>query len=151
MRLSPSSSHFPSPTARTLPRCGFSLAVSGRTMPLAVVSSSSIAFTMRRSPRGLRLMRVTSVRVLEPGTLAVRVPKAAGFPRPARLRGEPGARAPGCYLILGWRVRAHPLADLGGAVRDLREAHDRDQVVHLDLAAVDLLEKVDHLVEAAEL
>ena len=43
MRFSPSSSHLPSPTARTLPRCGFSLAVSGRTMPLAVVSSSSIA------------------------------------------------------------------------------------------------------------
>src|SRR4051794_41864035 len=37
----------------TLPFCGFSLAVSGRTIPLAVVSSSSIARTMSRSPRGL--------------------------------------------------------------------------------------------------
>src|SRR5690242_17178289 len=52
MRL-PSSSSLPSPTARTLPFCGFSFAVSGRTMPLAVVSSSSTALTIRRSPRGL--------------------------------------------------------------------------------------------------
>src|ERR1700682_6108074 len=52
MRL-PSSSSFPSPTARTLPFSGFSLAVSGRTMPLAVFCSSSIARTIRRSPRGL--------------------------------------------------------------------------------------------------
>src|SRR5689334_2275848 len=37
----------------TLPFWGFSLAVSGRTRPLAVVSSSSIARTIRRSPRGL--------------------------------------------------------------------------------------------------
>src|SRR5579875_3962806 len=40
----------------TLPFWGFSLAVSGRTIPLAVVSSSSIARTIRRSPRGLRFM-----------------------------------------------------------------------------------------------
>src|SRR5271157_4679084 len=52
MRL-PLSSSLPSPTARTLPFCGFSLAVSGSTRPLAVVSSSSIARTIRRSPRGL--------------------------------------------------------------------------------------------------
>src|SRR4051812_21290032 len=55
MRL-PSSATFPSPTARTLPRCGFSFAVSGRTMPLAVVSSSSTALTISRSPRGLSFM-----------------------------------------------------------------------------------------------
>src|SRR3954466_10307597 len=53
MRFSPSSSKRPSPTARTSPFWGFSLAVSGRTRPLAVVSSSSIARTIRRSPRGL--------------------------------------------------------------------------------------------------
>src|SRR5690242_2817375 len=52
MRL-PSSSSLPSPAARTLPFCGFSLAVSGRTRPLAVVSSSSTARTIKRSPRGL--------------------------------------------------------------------------------------------------
>ena len=52
MRFAPSSSNRPSPTASTSPRCGFSFAVSGRTRPLAVVSSSSIARTIRRSPRG---------------------------------------------------------------------------------------------------
>src|ERR1700710_1774703 len=46
----------PSPTATTLPFCGFSLAVSGRTMPLAVVSSSSTGFTISRSPRGFRFI-----------------------------------------------------------------------------------------------
>src|SRR3954451_2062000 len=49
----PLSSSLPSPTARTLPFWGFSFAVSGRTMPLTVVSSSSTALTIRRSPRGL--------------------------------------------------------------------------------------------------
>jgi hypothetical protein len=52
----PLSSILPSPTARTSPRCGFSLAVSGRTMPEEVFSSSSIARTIRRSPRGLSFM-----------------------------------------------------------------------------------------------
>src|SRR5690242_9730539 len=47
----------PSPTATTLPFCGFSLAVSGRTMPLAVVSSSSIGLTISRSPRGFSFIR----------------------------------------------------------------------------------------------
>ena len=47
----------PSPTATTLPFWGFSLAVSGRTMPLAVVSSSSIAWTISRSPRGFSFIR----------------------------------------------------------------------------------------------
>src|ERR1700744_5663317 len=55
MRL-PASSSLPSPAARTLPFCGFSLAVSGSTSPLAVVCSSSIACTIRRSPRGLSFM-----------------------------------------------------------------------------------------------
>src|SRR5207253_10349512 len=49
----PSSSSLPSPTARTLPFWGFSLAVSGSTMPEDVFSSSSTALTINRSPRGL--------------------------------------------------------------------------------------------------
>src|SRR6476469_2924625 len=57
MRFSPSSSHLPSPTATTVPFWGFSLAVSGRTMPLAVVSSSSIGLTISRSPRGFSFIR----------------------------------------------------------------------------------------------
>ena len=44
--------------SETSPFCGFSLAVSGRTMPLAVVSSSSIARTINRSPRGLSFMYI---------------------------------------------------------------------------------------------
>src|SRR5690349_11353840 len=48
------SSQRPLPTARTLPRCGFSFAVSGSTMPLAVTSSSSRTSTIRRSPKGFR-------------------------------------------------------------------------------------------------
>src|SRR4051812_32621859 len=56
MRLPVSSLSLPSPTAKTLPFCGFSLAVSGRTMPEAVVASSSTALTIRRSPSGLSFM-----------------------------------------------------------------------------------------------
>src|SRR5215204_4639055 len=54
----PLSSSLPSPTASTLPFWGFSLAVSGRTMPDAVVSSSSSALTISRSPSGLSFMRM---------------------------------------------------------------------------------------------
>src|SRR6201992_296738 len=48
----------PGPTARTVPSCGFSLAVSGMTMPEAVVVSASLACTTRRSSRGLMLTLV---------------------------------------------------------------------------------------------
>src|SRR3982751_1141241 len=43
----------PGPTARTVPSCGFSLAVSGITMPDAVVVSASFAWTTMRSSSGL--------------------------------------------------------------------------------------------------
>src|SRR3954447_8388205 len=43
----------PGPTARTGPSCGFSLAVSGITMPDAVVVSASFAWTTMRSSSGL--------------------------------------------------------------------------------------------------
>src|SRR5918992_268628 len=56
MRFSPSSSQRPSPAATTLPFWGFSFAVSGRTMPLAVVSSSSSALTITRSPSGFNFI-----------------------------------------------------------------------------------------------
>src|SRR5690606_27601191 len=49
----PLSSTRPGPTARTVPSCGFSLAVSGITMPDAVVVSASIAWTTMRSSSGL--------------------------------------------------------------------------------------------------
>src|SRR4051812_4185738 len=53
MRAPVASLTLPSPTASTLPFCGFSFAVSGRTIPEAVVASSSTALTIRRSPSGL--------------------------------------------------------------------------------------------------
>src|ERR1700726_4040644 len=89
MRL-PASSSLPSPAARILPFCGFSLAVSGSTRPLAVVSSSSIARTIRRSPRGFSFMLKTSVSRDAPGgstfdppfgTLTARVPAEAQYIR----------------------------------------------------------------------
>src|SRR5215213_230459 len=49
---SPSSSRRPLPTAITLPRWGFSLAVSGITIPDFVVSSRSAGCTTTRSPSG---------------------------------------------------------------------------------------------------
>src|SRR3954469_6553079 len=49
---SPLSRRLPLPTARTLPRLGFSLAVSGRTMPLLVLDSASTRLTRILSPRG---------------------------------------------------------------------------------------------------
>src|SRR5207245_6677000 len=42
------------PTASTIPSCGFSLAVSGMTIPLLVISSRSTGLTTTRSPSGLR-------------------------------------------------------------------------------------------------
>src|ERR1700742_2241714 len=53
IRLSPSSSHRPGPTATTVPSCGFSLAVSGMTRPDAVVVSASLACTRILSSSGL--------------------------------------------------------------------------------------------------
>src|SRR5687768_3771244 len=52
---SPLSRRLPSPTDRTLPRLGFSLAVSGRTMPLLVLDSASTRLTRTLSPRGRSL------------------------------------------------------------------------------------------------
>src|SRR4051795_5377031 len=49
----PLSSIRPGPMARTVPSCGFSLAVSGITMPEAVVCSASLACTRIRSSSGL--------------------------------------------------------------------------------------------------
>src|SRR6185436_643346 len=52
---SPVSRRLPSPTLRTLPRLGFSLAVSGRTMPDLVLDSASTRLTRILSPRGRSL------------------------------------------------------------------------------------------------
>src|SRR3954471_15274392 len=63
----------------TLPFCGFSFAVSGSTMPLAVVSSSSMALTINRSTRGFKFIPeyLRSLFRSLAGTLYVRVPRRA--------------------------------------------------------------------------
>src|SRR5690348_2730904 len=86
VRLPVSSLTLPSPTARTLPFWGFSFAVSERTMPLAVCSSSSIARTINRSPRGLSFIYSTSglgreLPILGLGTLRLRVPVVTDYSR----------------------------------------------------------------------
>src|SRR5690242_1624671 len=57
---SPFSSRRPSPTARILPRLGFSFALSGRTIPLLVLLSASTRFTRILSPSGRSLGIVVS-------------------------------------------------------------------------------------------
>src|ERR687889_1008851 len=49
------------PTATTSAVCGFSLAVSGSTIPEAVVCSRSTIWTSARSPKGLNCMSLTSL------------------------------------------------------------------------------------------
>ena len=46
----------PSPTAMTVPVCGFSLASEARNSPEAVVTSASSCFRMTRSPRGFKFI-----------------------------------------------------------------------------------------------
>src|SRR2546421_12311743 len=90
MRL-PASSSLPSPTARTLPFCGFSLAVSGSTRPLAVVSSTSTARTIRRSPKGFSFMSEKPPL----GNASQNVTRQLGLSRwPSRLRWQSRARVP---------------------------------------------------------
>src|SRR5580765_6469694 len=98
----PSSSRLPGPTARTRPRCGFSLAVSGSTMPLTVCSSSSRTSTIRRSPSGFRFIQLppdllqTAVSVTPSGTLTRRVPEHCTSDDPAPQAGS-GGGGPTCY------------------------------------------------------
>src|SRR5262245_51748264 len=51
----PLSNNLPGPTETTLPRCGFSFAVSGSTIPPAVRSSASWGSTTTRSSSGRKL------------------------------------------------------------------------------------------------
>src|SRR3954470_284616 len=119
VRLPVSSLTFPSPTASTLPRCGFSLAVSGRTIPLAVVSSSSTALTISRSPRGLSFIRRNlreSVAGNAVGTLAPRVP----IRHPATRFGSRNR------LVLRRPAGEEAIGDLLLALDDRREADHGD-------------------------
>lgn len=55
---SPFSLRSPGPIDRTFPFCGFSFAVSGRTIPDAVTSSRSMGSTTKRLPKGLILSAI---------------------------------------------------------------------------------------------
>src|SRR2546423_5286076 len=167
MRL-PSSSTLPVPTARTFPFCGFSLAVSGRTMPLAVVSSCSTARTIRRSPRGLSFMSKNlhlglqlSARGRLPGrvrligTLEGRVPITASIYRRSGAGcpyvGSPARRLPSRASVLCAAEALHRLGHPSRLDEEPREAHDRHRVVHRDRPAIDLFEEVDEFLVAPEL
>src|SRR5436190_20195534 len=81
---SPLSRRLPSPTLSTFPRLGFSLAVSGRTMPLLVLLSASTRLTRILSPNGRnlaivyapskRLLVVSGPLSVEAGPLRIVVP-----------------------------------------------------------------------------
>src|SRR5919201_6234494 len=91
----PLSSMRPGPTARTVPSCGFSLAVSGITRPDAVVVSASFAWTRMRSSSGLIATFVAVVTDIPSwGTgFAYHVPPGGSV--------VAGAGATGKHLILG--------------------------------------------------
>src|SRR5439155_12076344 len=129
MRLAPSSSHLPSPTAKTLPRCGFSLAVSGRTIPLAVVSSSSIGETISRFPRRLSFIEI----------LRKKFPWHS--PSASAKRRWHSSKGSARRLVLVRRLWRHARGDLRRPGHDLREADHGDCVVVADRAAVDLLQE----------
>src|SRR3954454_10689062 len=86
MRLPVSSLSLPSPTANTLPFWGFSFAVSGRTIPEAVVASSSTALTITRSPSGLSFIKRRLQWAREKGALALAIRECQALPTiPRRL------------------------------------------------------------------
>src|SRR3972149_549584 len=97
----PSSRMRPGPTARMLPSWGFSLAVSGRTMPLFVISSRAVGLATTRSPSGLSLVEAVA--------LANVLPSCDGD----------GPSGPGLGRPDAWRAaRSRPTdADLSGADR----------------------------------
>src|SRR3954452_17845195 len=126
MRLPVSSLSLPSPTASTLPLCGFSFAVSGRTIPEAVVVSSSTALTIRRSPSGLsfigRSLRWHAGKKAV-GTRHTRVPKQSRLyrdeqeasPNAVRARRDPPPALRRDQGVLTRRVRGEEAGTSSGA------------------------------------
>src|SRR5262245_20891184 len=68
---SPLSRRLPSPRARILPRLGFSLALSGRTIPLLVFDSASSRLIRILSPRGRSLGIVGLLKKVVTGYLSL--------------------------------------------------------------------------------
>src|SRR5438874_3171610 len=98
----PSSSRAPGPTANTRPRCGFSLAVSGRTIPLTVNSSSSRTSTIKRSPSGCRFMKASLKGLSRNGFCA-------------ELSRGPRTAPPGSDVARALRERGNPVRDCRAA------------------------------------
>ena len=80
-----------------------------------------------------------------------RRPRARGLSRRERRDRRARAGRAGLELVLGAADAAQPVLEVRRVLDDLGEAHDRDRVLEPDLAAVDLLEEVHHLLGAAEL
>src|SRR3712207_3244090 len=92
---SPTLTSSPSPTATTFAVWGFSLAVSGSTIPEGVVSSRSTIWTSARSPRGLNFISLPP--------LILDFPQLSNTPRDTRRDGVSPRIARDCkpvgYLV----------------------------------------------------
>src|SRR5882672_1954375 len=100
---SPVSSRRPSPTDRILPRLGFSLAVSGRTMPDLVLDSASRRFTKILSPRGRNLAMIDLTPIKE----ELRIQNSE-LRIKLKINFQP---ASGSHETAGSAAPAHPAAD----------------------------------------
>src|SRR5215213_5885797 len=148
------------PTATTSAVCGFSLAVSGSTIPEAVVSSRSTIWTSARSPKGLNFIRVTSLCLRIFLRCPARRPGVAGSTELLRARDcnreccfsqlqaelcRELVLRQGSYRLLG----DLPLFEAGDG-RDARDAvvHRCGRiVVHVDLDERHVLARLGHLLE----
>src|SRR5919112_5526411 len=148
------------PTATTSAVCGFSLAVSGSTIPEAVVSSRSTIWTSARSPKGLNFIRLTSLCLR---TLVRRPARLPGsYPAPRSLCARDCNRR-SCFSQLQAELRRELvlrqgsyglLGDLSlleaGDGRNARDAvvHRRGRIiVHVDLDERYVLARLGHLFE----
>src|SRR5215212_8404277 len=146
------------PTATTSAVCGFSLAVSGSTIPEAVVSSRSTIWTSARSPKGLNLIPLTSSSF----RTFLRRPASRAYPT-LRCLCVRDCNRECCYsqlqaelcrqLVLrqrSYRLLGNlPLLEAGDG-RDARDAvvHRRLRVVvHVDLDERHVLARLGHLLE----
>src|SRR5215212_8026795 len=146
------------PTATTSAVCGFSLAVSGSTIPDAVVSSRSTIWTSARSPNGLNLIylppglfglfydaRTAAGRIRLYRTHAPEIVTASDAPRNYR---------PSCAD--NWFFGKAPIAccvTCPDSKRDGRNARNAvvhrclRVVVHVDLDEIHILASLGHLLE----
>src|ERR687889_1197054 len=146
------------PTATTSAVCGFSLAVSGSTIPEAVVSSRSTIWTSARSPNGLNFIRLTSLCLR---TLVRRPARRPGSYPTRRSLCARDCNRECCYSQLQAELRRELVPRQGsyGLLGDLplleagdgRDAGDavvhgrRGVVVHVDLDKRHVVARLGHL------